>query len=75
MVYFVREPGVKRREGKHDLGARCESVLRNISSLERKLSSEGLSEERKRSYLFQLQKLERCCEKLLRAIASAEHAE
>jgi len=72
-VYFVGEPGVKRREG-HDLGARYQSVNRSIASIERKLSRGGLSGGRKRSYFLQLQKLRKCREKLLRTIG-AEGAE
>jgi len=59
-----------RREEIHDIMNRYESVLRNISSLRKKLRNRDLSGERKRSYFLQLRKLEECCQKLLRAMSA-----
>jgi len=66
-VDFIGDSKVKGRE-EHDLMTRHEAVLRNITSLERKLSNGGLSGERKRCYLSQLEKLRKSQMKILAII-------
>ena len=65
MVYFVGDPEI---HSKDDLFTRFALVERNIFALERKLSNGGLSSDRKRCYLFQLEKLKKSQMKILAAI-------
>lgn len=67
MVYFVGDPA-EIHHSKEDFFTKLSLVEKNIFFIERKLSNGGLSGDRKRCYLFQLEKLQKSRMKILAII-------